>query len=69
LHRQEFNNFTVHKMLLGRSINEDKIDGTCRTHGEDEIIYKILVGEPEEKKKSRERRMRRWEGNTKTFLK
>jgi hypothetical protein len=56
-------------MLLGRSINEDKIDGTCRTHGEDEIIYKILVGEPEEKKKSRERRMRRWEGNTKTFLK
>jgi hypothetical protein len=38
------------KLNLGDLINEDEIDSTCSTYGENKNVHRLLVGKPEAKK-------------------
>jgi hypothetical protein len=53
--------------LLGDQIKEGEMGGTCNTHGDVRNAYKILVGEPEEKRLLGRPR-RRWEDDIKMDL-
>jgi len=41
---------TFHQYYWGDQVNEDELGGACNTHGEMKNVYKIFVGNTEEKK-------------------
>jgi hypothetical protein len=49
-------------------MKNDEVGGTCGTHGEGRIVYRVLVGRPEGKRPLGKLR-RRWEDNIKLDLK